>query len=76
MITLSELNPETEARIHGLRNGEVAAKLTEMGLLQGQTVKVLYKAPLGDPLAVQVGEYVLSLRKDEASLVEVEVNFE
>lgn len=43
-----------------------------MGLYSGKTVKVLFKAPFGDPIAVDVDGYVLSMRLDEASLVELE----
>jgi len=35
-------------------------------------VKVLFKAPFGDPIAVDVDGYVLSLRKSEADLVQIE----
>jgi len=33
---------------------------------------VLYRAPFGDPMAIDIGGYTLSLRKDEAAHVEVE----
>jgi Fe2+ transport system protein FeoA len=44
----------------------------EMGILEGDFVQVLFKAPLGDPIAINVKGYTLSLRKDEAALVEVD----
>ncbi len=44
-----------------------------MGVIEGKRLTVLYRAPLGDPLAVDVGGYVLSLRLDEAGLVDVEL---
>ena len=46
-------------------------KLLEMGLTTGKVVEVLYRAPLGDPIAIDIDGYVLSLRKDEADLIEV-----
>ena len=52
-------------------NSTITAKLVEMGLYVGQEVEVLFKAPFGDPIAVNVGGYVLSLRLNEASLIEV-----
>lgn len=48
-------------------------KLMEMGLTEGSTVKVLYRAPLGDPIAIDIKGYVLSLRKSEAALIQVEL---
>jgi Fe2+ transport system protein FeoA len=42
-----------------------------MGLYSGKPVEVLFKAPFGDPIAVDVDGYVLSMRLDEAAYVEV-----
>ena len=50
----------------------LSSKLLEMGFYAGKEVEVLYKAPFGDPIAVRVGDYVLSMRKSEAKLIEVE----
>ena len=36
--------------------------------------KLIKKAPLGDPLEVYIRNYLLTLRKSEASLVIMEVN--
>ena len=44
----------------------------EMGMIKGKFLTVLYRAPFGDPIAIDVDGYVLSLRRDEAQLVEVE----
>lgn len=44
----------------------------EMGLVEGKELKVLFRAPFGDPIAVDVDGYILSLRKNEAELVIVE----
>ena len=44
-------------------------KLIEMGLYPGQEVMCMFVAPFGDPIAVNVGGYLLSLRKEEADLV-------
>jgi Fe2+ transport system protein FeoA len=44
----------------------------EMGLLPGTEVTLERVAPLGDPLVVRVRGYALSLRKEEAHLVEID----
>lgn len=44
----------------------------EMGLLPGRKVTVLFRAPLGDPMAIDVNGYILSLRLDEAAMIQVE----
>ena len=58
--------------IQQLEADVLTPKLVEMGLYAGNQVKVLFKAPFGDPIAVEVGDYVLSLRLEEAKLVILE----
>jgi Fe2+ transport system protein FeoA len=43
----------------------------ELGLIEGARVRVLGRAPLGDPLRVRVGDYDLSLRRQDARLIDV-----
>lgn len=45
--------------------------MIEMGFVKGQTVKVLLHAPLRDPIKYSIMGYEVSLRRSEASLVEV-----
>lgn len=56
-----------------VENTSLLPKMTEMGLFEGKNVKVLFKAPFGDPIAIDIEGYVLSLRKKEADLIEVEL---
>jgi ferrous iron transport protein A len=51
----------------------VARRLLEMGLLPGTPVRVLRVAPLGDPIELELRGYALSIRRDEAMHIEVEV---
>lgn len=71
MKKLSELSIGQHATVCSIQESALRPKLLEMGLIQGQDIKVLFKAPFGDPIAVEVGTYVLSMRKDEAMLVEI-----
>jgi Fe2+ transport system protein FeoA len=48
----------------------MGAKLIEMGFYPGKHVKVLFRAPFNGPFAIDAGGAVLSLREDEASLIE------
>lgn len=54
-------------------SGDLQSRLVDMGVIPGQVVRLLFKAPFGNPLAIEVGDYVLSLRKEEAALVEVAI---
>ena len=53
--------------------GRIRRRLFDMGLTPGAEVYLRKKAPLGDPLEITLRGYELTLRKDEASWVEVEV---
>jgi ferrous iron transport protein A len=44
-------------------------RLLEMGLIEGEELEVLGFAPLGDPMEIRLGDYRLSLRRNEAARV-------
>lgn len=69
--TLATAGKGKKLRVSKLIHSDISSKLLEMGLYDGQEVEVLFTAPFGDPIAVSVGGYVLSLRLAEARLVEV-----
>ena len=45
----------------------------EMGCTVGEDIEVRHIAPLGDPLAVSAGGNVVTLRKEQAQLMWVEL---
>ena len=47
-------------------------RLHEMGFDEGVDVEVLHRAPLGDPIALRVGNMTIAIRRAEAALVTVE----
>ena len=56
--------------------GRVRRRLFDMGLTPGAEVYLRKVAPMGDPIEVTIRGYELSLRKDEAQWVELEVKEE
>lgn len=72
MKTLAQATIQITAKVIGIRDSDLKPKLLEMGLYTGKLVTVLFKAPFGDPIAVDVDGYVLSMRLNEASLVLIE----
>ena len=46
-------------------------KLLAMGITPGTPFKVVRVAPLGDPVEIQIRGYLISLRKEEASLISI-----
>jgi ferrous iron transport protein A len=72
-MKLSELTPGSAAVLRELPPGGAAfVRLREMGLLPGTRVKLVRRAPLGDPIEIEVRGYHLSLRRDEAEHIVVE----
>ncbi len=70
--TLKSYKPGQKGTIKHIAPSDLTPKLVEMGMHGGMQVTMLYAAPMGDPIAVDVGGYMLSLRLDEADLVIME----
>ncbi|MBP3202939.1 MAG: ferrous iron transport protein B [Bacteroidales bacterium] len=56
-------------RVHG--HGSFRKRLIEMGFIQGKTVRVVLNAPLKDPIEYEIIGYKVSLRREEAKLIDV-----
>jgi len=69
---LSEIAVGSTVVIKSFENNEIFLKLMEMGCVPGEVIKVDQVAPLGDPIAITVSGYNLSLRLDEAENIFVE----
>jgi len=71
---LSELNIRESGKIIRIKAGigSLKSKLLDMGAVPGTIVKIDKKAPLGDPIDVQILDYHLTLRKDEAENIIIE----
>lgn len=52
-------------------HGGFRKRIVEMGFIKGKTVEVLLNAPLKDPIKYKVMGYEISLRRQEASMIEV-----
>lgn len=57
-------------KIHG--EGPVKRRIMDMGITKGVEIFVRKVAPLGDPIELTVRGYELSLRKEDAQMIEVE----
>ena len=53
--------------------GKIKRRLYDMGITPGAEIKLLKVTPMGDPLCILIRGYDLSLRKDEAAEVLMEV---
>ena len=71
-MRLSDLQTGDEAVIvKVLGHGAFRKRITEMGFVRGKKVSVLLNAPLKDPIKYKILDYEVSLRRSEASMIEV-----
>ncbi len=57
-------------KLHG--EGAVRRRIMDMGLTKGVEIYVRKVAPLGDPIEITLRGYELTLRRDDAEMVEIE----
>jgi ferrous iron transport protein A len=73
MAELAELTVGKAAQVSRIEGqDEIALRLLEMGLTPGTEVRLIGKAPLGDPIEIDVRGYRLSLRLAEARRVQLQ----
>jgi ferrous iron transport protein A len=74
MLSLDQVAVGQRVRVDELRGDDaLVQRLLEMGLLEGEEVQVIGRAPLGGPLEILVRDYRLSLRRTEAARVAVQL---
>jgi len=54
--------------------GDMGRRIREMGLVPDTPIMIQGRAPLKDPVAIKVRDFILTLRNDEADKILVEVN--
>lgn len=71
-MRLSELNTgEKGVIVKVLGHGGFRKRIVEMGFIKGKTVEVILNAPLKDPIKYRLLDYEISLRRQEAEMIEV-----
>ncbi len=71
---LSRLGPGAEALIAEVRgHSPVSRRLADLGFVEGTRVRLLRRAPLGDPIVFELRGYRICLRRSEADRILVRV---
>ena len=71
---LSDLKKGDKGKIVKISgSGSAHRRLLDMGLVSGSEIEMQGVAPLGDPIEIKVKGYNLSLRKEEADSIKVEM---
>ena len=68
-IRLTELKKGQKALIEHHEETEFRLTLMEMGCVPGEAVWIEMVAPMGDPIAIQIAGYSLSIRKEDAQSI-------
>lgn len=73
MKTLANLRPGETGVVDSITaEGAVKRRFLDMGITKGVPITLERRAPFGDPLAVRLRGYSLSLRRDEARKIRLE----
>lgn len=71
-LTLADIPPGEIVRVMEVdTNNDFARRLLEFGVFEGVDVRVVRRAPTGDPIEIEVFGSHLSLRRNEADVVRV-----
>ncbi len=71
-VSLADLPPGTRALVVGVDSeGPLGRRLLDLGFVPGTEVRVIRRAPLGDPLALELRGYQLCLRRRDARRIQV-----
>ncbi|MBO5250967.1 MAG: ferrous iron transport protein B [Bacteroidaceae bacterium] len=71
-MRLSELKTgEKGVIVKVIGHGGFRKRIVEMGFIKGKTVEVVLNAPLKDPIKYKIMGYEISLRRQEAEMIEV-----
>lgn len=70
---LGDIQPGQRARIRCHHaDGAIRQRLLDLGFVPESEVGMVRRAPLGDPIQCKIAGYNVTLRKSEASLIEIE----
>lgn len=72
MREMSDNQRGTIKKVSG--TGHMGRRIREMGLVPGVEIQVQGRAPLRDPIAIKIKDYILTLRNNEADSILVEVD--
>ncbi len=73
-MSLDQLKPGEMGKVIAVAGvGAVRRRLLDMGIRKGETIKMIKAAPLRDPLQISLAGGHISIRRSEASLIQVEI---
>ncbi|MCR5564072.1 MAG: ferrous iron transport protein A [Desulfovibrio sp.] len=72
-LPIRQLGLNQRARIAAIQaEGELGRRIRDMGIVPGEDVTVVGRAPLRDPVALRLRDFTIALRNSEADYIVVE----
>lgn len=72
--TLAEADTGSRLRLSRIEvEGVLRRRLLDLGFVPGNTVEVLQRSPLGDPVAFRVNNTIIALRREESTRIYGEI---
>jgi ferrous iron transport protein A len=73
-LQLNNLEPGQKGVVVNIKgSGATRRRIMDMGIVRGSEIKVIRRAPLGDPVEFEIRDYNLTLRKSEAERIYISV---
>ena len=72
-MTLSELKFGHRATVTAVNHSSASlvSRIMALGLVPGEEVDVLHRAPLGDPLQIRAGSTYISVRRADSAFISI-----
>lgn len=75
VISMREMSDNQEGTIIRVSaTGDMGRRIREMGIVPKTSIQIQGRAPLKDPVAIKLRDFVLTLRNNEANNIFVEVD--
>jgi ferrous iron transport protein A len=75
IIKMREMSDNQDGIIKRISaTGDMGRRIREMGLVPNAPIQIRGRAPLKDPVAIKIRDFVLTLRNNEADHILVEVD--
>ncbi|MEM0941112.1 MAG: FeoA family protein [Bacteroidota bacterium] len=71
-MKLSSIHSKETYKITHIEKSELTHRLYDMGIFPNQILEVINRAPLGDPMVIQIDGQLIMLRLSEADLITIE----
>jgi ferrous iron transport protein A len=77
IITMREMTDNQVGMIKRVSSaGDMGRRMREMGLVPNTYIQIQGRAPLKDPVAIKIRDFILTLRNNEADHILVEVDID